>query len=94
MPPLVTAKGLIALFTELFLTQSHNINEAIVCVFCVYLDKDLSSKLVWWREFLRVTVHWLGKQQISKHLLKVRGHIPLLDHTAVVLYGQDHWIPV
>lgn len=44
-------------------------------------------------KLLSVVVHRLGEQQISKHLLKVCGHVPLLDHAAVVLDGQDHRIP-
>lgn len=59
----------------------------------MYLDEDLPAELVGRRKLLCVVVDWLGEQQISKHLLKVRGHVPLLDHTAVVLDGQDHRIP-
>lgn len=59
----------------------------------MYLDEDLSTELVRGRELLRVAVHRLGEQQISKHLLEMRGHVPLLHHAAVVLNGQDDWVP-
>lgn len=59
----------------------------------VYLDEDLPAELVGRGKLLCVVIDWLGEQQISKHLLKVRGHVPLLDHAAVVLDGQDHRIP-
>lgn len=32
-------------------------------------------------------------QFVLQHLLQVLGHFLLLRHSAVVLYGQDHWVP-
>lgn len=63
-----------------------------MCVWFVYLDEDLPAELVRRGELLRVVIDRLGEQQISKHLLEVRGHVPLLDHAAVVLDGQDHGV--
>lgn len=59
----------------------------------VYLYEDLPTELVGRGKVLRVVIDWLGEQQISKHLLEVCGHVPLLDHAAVVLDGQDDRIP-
>lgn len=59
----------------------------------VYLDEDLPAELVRRGKLLRVGIDGLGEQQIPEHLLKVRGHVPLLDHAAVVLDGQDHRVP-
>lgn len=58
-----------------------------------HLDEDLPAELVRRGKLLSVVVHRLGEQQISKHLLEVCGHVPLLDHAAVVLDGQDDRIP-
>lgn len=63
-----------------------------MCV-CMHLDEDLPAQLEGWRKLFCVVIDRLSEQQISKHLLKVCGHVPLLDHTAVVLDGQDHGIP-
>lgn len=59
----------------------------------LHLDEDLPAELVGRRKLVCAVVHRLGEQQVSEHLLKVSGHVPLLDHTAVVLEGQDDGIP-
>lgn len=56
----------------------------------LHLDEDLPAELLRRRKLLSVALHWLGEQLLSKHLFEVRGHVPLLDHTAVVLDRQDH----
>lgn len=61
--------------------------------FYLYLDEDLPAELVGRGKLLGIVVHRFSEQQVPKHLLKVRGHVPLLDHTAVVLDGQDDRIP-
>lgn len=58
-----------------------------------HLDEDLPAQLVGRGQLVGIVVHRLGEQQVSKHLLEVRGHVPLLDHAAVVLDGQDHRVP-
>lgn len=53
------------------------------------LDEDLLLELVWrWQPVCR-NIHWFCQQHVSKHLLKVSGHVPLLNDAAVVLDGQD-----
>lgn len=53
------------------------------------LDEDLLLELVWrWQPICR-NIHWFCQQHVSKHLLKVSGHVPLLNDAAVVLDGQD-----
>ncbi len=32
-------------------------------------------------------------QFVLQHLFQVLGHLLLLRHSAMVLYGQDHWVP-
>lgn len=59
----------------------------------VYLDEDLPAELIRRGKLLCVVIDWFGEQQISEHLLKVRGHVSLLNHAAVVLDGQNHRIP-
>lgn len=56
-------------------------------VLSIYFDEDLPAELVGRRKLLCVTVNRFGEQQISENFLEVRGHVPLLDHTAVVLDG-------
>lgn len=56
----------------------------------LHLDEDLPAELLRRRKLLSVALHWLGEQLLSKHLLEVCGHVPLLDHAAVVLDRQDH----
>lgn len=56
------------------------------------LDEDLPLELVGRRQAIGHDVHRLGQQHVSKHLLEVGGHIPLLDDAAVILYGQDDGI--
>lgn len=32
-------------------------------------------------------------QFVLQHLFQILSHLLLLRHSAVVLYGQDHWVP-
>lgn len=59
----------------------------------MYLDEDLPAELIRRGKLLCVVIDWFGEQQISEHLLKVCGHVSLLNHAAVVLDGQNHRIP-
>lgn len=56
------------------------------------LDEDLPLELVGWGQPICCDIHRLGQQHVSKHLLKVSGHIPLLHDTTVVLDGQNDGI--
>lgn len=53
------------------------------------LDEDLLLELAWRWQPIRRNIHWFCQQHVSKHLLKARGHVPLLNDAAVVLDGQD-----
>lgn len=55
-------------------------------------DKDLPLELVRRGQAICCNVHRLGQQHVSKQLLKVGSHIPLLHNTAVVLDRQDNGI--
>lgn len=53
------------------------------------LDENFPLQLVGGGQAVRSHVHCFGQQHVSKHLLKVGGHVPLLHDAAVVLDGQD-----
>lgn len=56
------------------------------------LDEDLPLKLVGRGQAICRDIHRLGQQHVSKHFLKVSGHVSLLHNTTVVLDGQDDGI--
>lgn len=56
------------------------------------LDEDLPLEPGGRGQAICHDIHRLGQQHVTKHLLEVSGHIPLLHNTAVVLNGQDDGI--
>ncbi len=59
-----------------------------------HLDQDLPLELIGRGEAIGGDVHRFGQEHLSKHFLKVGGHVSLLDNTAVVLDGEDDGIAV
>jgi hypothetical protein len=58
-----------------------------------HLNKDLPPELVGRRKAISSNVHRLGKECVAKHLSEVLSHVSLLGNAAVVLDGQDDWVP-
>lgn len=58
-----------------------------------HLNKDLPLELVGRRKPISSNVHRLGKECVAKHLSEVLSHVSLLGNAAVVLNGQDDWVP-
>lgn len=59
-----------------------------------YLDQNLPFKNLRGRQplgFMNVDTGQI--QFVLQHLLQILSHLFLLRHSAVVLYGQDHWVP-
>lgn len=60
---------------------------------CAHLEYDLAFQLRGWRQLLGHLLDGLRQEFVSKHVLEDASHLTLLIQRAVLLYGQDHWVP-
>jgi hypothetical protein len=58
-----------------------------------YLDDNLSPQLRGRGHLVAVDLQDIREQKVAEDVLEDVGHVSLLDDVAVVLDGQNHWVP-